>query len=195
VAKLARSPKATKKVGGPRPPGGRPRPEKVAAVAELAAKLTRGPALLTEFRGLTVPELAELRRALAGAAEYRVVKNTLAAIAARRAGLDGLVPLLEGPTAVAFVTGDVATVARALAEFARRAPSLVIKGGVFDGRVLGPEEARQLATLEPREVMLAKVAGLAGAPLGRAAATLGAGLYRLGAILAQYRDRKAAEAA
>lgn len=195
MAKVKTGPKTRKKVGGPRPPEGGPRSNKVEAVATIKQRLTTGAALLTEYRGLTVHELAELRASLLGTADYKVVKNTLATIAARDSGLEDLIPMLEGPTAIAYVTGDVAKVAKDLADFAKKSPALVIKGGVFEGQVLTPERARALATLESREVMLAKVASMAITPLQQTANVLAAGFNQLGAVLVQHKDKLAASEA
>lgn len=195
MAKAKTGPKTKKKLGGPRPAGGGPRAEKAAVVASIKERLGGGPALLTEYRGLTVAELAELRRALAGNADYKVVKNRLATIAAREVGLEDLLPLFDGPTAVAFVTGDLAKVAKDIAEFAKRVPALSLKGGVFEGRVLSAAEARSLATLESREVMLARIAGLLVAPIQQTANVFAAGLRQLGSLFAQLKDARAAEPA
>jgi large subunit ribosomal protein L10 len=192
VAKIKSGPKTRKKLGGPRPPGGGPRSNKTAAVADVKARFTSGPVLLTEYRGLKVAELKELRRALAGFAELKVIKNTLATIAAREAGLEDLVPLLEGPVAIAFITGDVAKVAKDLADFAKKAPALTLKGGVFEGKVLDGAQAKALSTLESREVMLAKIASMAITPIQQTANVFAAGFTQLGAVLAQYKDKLAA---
>jgi len=195
VAKVKTGPKTKKKLGGARPAGGGPRSKKAEAVSTIKERFATGAVLLTEYRGLTVAELAELRAALRGAADYKVVKNTLATIAAREGGLEDLIPLLEGPTAIAYVTGDVAKVAKDLADFAKKAPALTLKGGVFEGRVLNADEAKRLASLEPREVMLAKVASMAITPIQRAANVFAAGFNQLGAVLAQYKDKLAASEA
>jgi large subunit ribosomal protein L10 len=146
------------------------RPDKAAAVAEVV-ELFRdsNAAVLTEYRGLTVKQLGELRRSLRGNATYAVVKNTLAAIAAREAGVEGLDADLKGPSAVAFVSGDPVTVAKSLRDFARANPALVIKGGVLDGHPLTTAEITKLADLEPREVLLAKAVGAMKAKLYQAA--------------------------
>ena len=127
--------------------------------------------MLTEYRGLTVAQLKELRRSLAGNATYAVVKNTLTKIAAREAGVDTLEPLLEGPSAIAFVTGDPVEVAKSLRSFGREHPLLVVKGGVLDGKPLTAAEIRTLADLESREVLLAKLAGAMKASLSQAERT------------------------
>ena len=150
--------------------------EKVAAVAELTDRFRDASgAVLTEYRGLTVAQMSELRGALAGNATFAVVKNTLTRIAVTDAGLAGqLSSLLSGPSAIAFVDGDVAQAAKGLRDFSRANPLLVIKGGVLDGKALTPDEIVRLADLEPREVLLAKLAGAMKASLAGAAATFNA---------------------
>lgn len=147
------------------------RPEKTAAVDEIRTRLSESDAaVLTEYRGLTVPELAELRGALRSAGtEYKVFKNTLARLAVQSAGLDELLPMLSGPTAIAFVTGDAVMAAKALRDFGKANQSLVIKGGLLGPKVLAPEDIAALAEVEPREVLLAKLAGGFQAPLVKAA--------------------------
>jgi large subunit ribosomal protein L10 len=152
------------------------RAEKVTAVAELTERFQSSEgAVLTEYRGLTVAQLAELRGSLGESATFTIVKNTLTKIAAAEAGvgseLDGL---LTGPSAIAFVRGDVVEAARGLRDFSRVNPFLVIKGGVLDGRAVTPAEIEQLADLEPREVLLAKLAGGMKATMARAAAVMSA---------------------
>ena len=150
--------------------------EKVTAVAELTDRFKDSSgAVLTEYRGLTVAQLAELRRSLGDNATFAVVKNTLTRIAVTDAGLaDELSPLLAGPSAVAFVDGDVVEAAKGLRDFAKANPLLVIKGGVLDGKAISPSEIIKLADLEPREVLLAKLAGAMKASLAGAAATFNA---------------------
>ena len=151
------------------------RPDKEAAVAELAGKFRdSGAVLLTEYRGLTVAELKELRRSLAGNAEYAVVKNTLAAIAARQVGLEAFADDLKGPTALTFVSGEPVEAAKALRDFAKDNAKLVVKGGVMDGNVLDASEVDKLASLESREVLLAKAAYLFVAPASKAVRTVDA---------------------
>lgn len=162
------------------------RADKAAAVAELTEEFrSSNAAVLTEYRGLTVAQLKTLRRSLAGNASYAVVKNTLSKIAARDAGVTALDDLLEGPSAIAFVKGDAVEVAKGIRDFAKANPALVIKGGVLDGKALTADDIRKLADLEPREVLLAKLAGamkasltqtayLLNAPLAQAARVLGA---------------------
>jgi large subunit ribosomal protein L10 len=150
--------------------------EKTAAVEELVGKFRQASgAVLTEYRGLTVAQMSELRGSLAGNATFTVVKNTLTKIAVNEAGLgDQLAPLLSGPSAIAFVEGDVAQAAKGLLDFARANPLLVIKGGVFDGKALSAVEVSKLADLEPREVLLAKLAGAMKASMGNAASVFNA---------------------
>jgi large subunit ribosomal protein L10 len=134
--------------------------------------------VLTEYRGLTVAQLKELRRSLGESAHYAVVKNTLTKIAAKDAGIDELDDLLVGPSAIAFITGDVVEAAKGLRDFARGNHALVIKGGVLDGRPLSSDEISRMADLESREVLLAKMAGALQASLQNAA-------YMFNAPLAQ----------
>src|ERR1700759_9061 len=145
--------------------------EKVAAVAELTERF-RGSsgAVLTEYRGLTVAQLAELRRSLGGHATFAVGEKHLTKIAVNGAGLDEqLSSMLVGPSAIAFVDGDVVEAAKGLRDFARANPLLVIKGGVLDGKAMTPTEVIQLADVEPREVLLAKLAGAMKAAMAGAA--------------------------
>jgi len=162
------------------------KPDKVAAVAELREKFSSSSgAVLTEYRGLSVKALKQLRVSLGKDASYAVSKNTLTTIAAREAGLDALTEHLVGPTAIAFIDGDPVLVAKGLRDFARANPQLVIKAGVVDGSFLNSDEVRKLADLESREVLLAKAAGamkgvlqqavsLIAAPLSQAARLFGA---------------------
>ena len=150
-----------------------PRPEKVAVVDEVRAKLDAADAaVLTEYRGLDVSAMAELRRALRDAGgEYKIYKNTLVRFAAKDLGLE-IEDLLTGPTAIAFVEGDPVNVAKALRDFARTNPALVIKGGVLGEKSLAESDVRALADVEPREVLLAKLAGAIAAPLQQFAGLL-----------------------
>jgi large subunit ribosomal protein L10 len=171
--------------------------EKVAAVAELTDKF-RGSsgAVLTEYRGLTVAQLAELRKSLGKNATFAVVKNTLTKIAVNEAGLtDQLSSLLAGPSAVAFVDGDVVEAAKGLRDFAKANPLLVIKGGVLDGKSISPSEIIELADLEPREVLLAKLAGAMNASLAGAAATFNALPVQMAQLAEALRAKRAAEPA
>jgi large subunit ribosomal protein L10 len=145
------------------------RPDKAAAVAELVEQFQESAgAVLTEYRGLTVKQLQELRRALGENANYAVVKNTLTQFAAREAGIEGFDDLLTGPTAVAFINGDVVEAAKGLRDFAKANPNLVIKGGLYEGKSLDAGEIAKLADLESREVLLGKLAGAMLASLSQA---------------------------
>jgi large subunit ribosomal protein L10 len=152
------------------------RADKVTAVAELTERFQSSDgAVLTEYRGLTVAQLAELRGSLGDSATFTVVKNTLTKIAANEAGVAGqLGDLLSGPSAIAFVKGDVVEAAKGLRDFSRANPLLVIKGGVLDGKAVSPAEIDRLAELEPREVLLAKLAGGMKASMSKAAAVFNA---------------------
>ena len=161
---------------------GNPRSEKVAVVAEVRDRLTRSDAaLLTEYRGLDVSAMAELRRSLRTVGgEYKIYKNTLVRLAVREMGLE-IDDLLTGPTAIAFVVespdgqpGDAAAVAKALRDYSRTRGELVLKGGVLAGRTLDADGLRALADLPPRPVLLAQVAGAFAAPLAKLAGLLGA---------------------
>ena len=151
-----------------------PRPEKVAVVQEVRERLgAADAAILTEYRGLKVSELATLRRALREAGgEYRIYKNTLARLAVRDLGMVELEALLEGPTAIAFIRGDPVGVAKALRDFGRTNPNLVVKGGLLGPRVLTERDAAALADIPPREVLLARLAGALAAPLTQMAGLL-----------------------
>jgi large subunit ribosomal protein L10 len=169
------------------------RPDKTAAVAELTEAFnTATAAVLTEYRGLTVKDLKELRRSLGADATYAVTKNTLTTIAAREAGIDGLDESLTGPTAIAFIRGDVATVAKGLRDFAKAHPLLVIKGGVMDGRVLDADAVKKLADLESREVLLAKMAGAMNGNLAKAVGLFAAPLSQAARVLDALKSQKPA---
>ena len=152
----------------------KPRAEKVAVVDEVRQRLGDASAtVVTEYRGLSVAELAELRRGLAAAGgDYKVYKNTLVKLAIGGSEHEALAELLSGPTAIAFVHGDVSAVAKALREFSRTYPSLVIKGGLLDGASLSPAQLAALADLPSREVLLARFAGALSAPLTQLAGLL-----------------------
>lgn len=170
------------------------RPDKAAAVAEITAALSSATAsVLTEYRGLTVSQLTELRRALGTETRYAVVKNTLTKIAAREAGFADLEVFLEGPTAIAFVSGDPVLAAKGVRDFARTHPLLLIKGGVLDGRTVTADEIRRLADLESREVLLAKLAGAMTGSLSQAVSLFAAPLaqaVRLAEALRQQREEQ-----
>jgi len=169
------------------------RPDKAAAVAELTdAFRGSSAAVLTEYRGLTVAQLKELRRSLAGNATYSVVKNTLTKIAAKEAGVDTLDSLLEGPSAIAFITGDPVEVAKSLRDFGRNHPLLVVKGGVLEGKA-SADEVRKLADLESREVLLAKLAGAMKASLSQAVGLFAAPLSQAARLLAALEEQKRSE--
>ena len=146
------------------------RPDKEAAVAELTEDFRTATAtILTEYRGLSVTSMKQLRRALGEKTKYAVVKNTLTKIAAKNAGVDLSPDLLVGPSAVAFVNGDAIDAAKSLRDFAKENPFLVIKGGIYEGKAVTKEEIMQLANLESREVLLAKLAGAMKGSLAKAA--------------------------
>ncbi|PKW26312.1 50S ribosomal protein L10 [Phycicoccus duodecadis] len=155
------------------------RADKTAAVAELSEKFkSSNAAVLTEYRGLSVKQLTELRNSLRGNATYAVVKNTLTELAAKDAGVTAFDGQLVGPTAIAFVEGDPVEAAKGLRDFAKANPLLVIKGGVLEGKTLSAAEITKLADLESREVLLAKLAGAMNASLSQA-------VYLFAAPLAQ----------
>lgn len=178
-----------------------PRPEKVAVVDEVRERLSSADAtILTEYRGLKVAELAELRRTLRQAgAEYHIYKNTLVRFAARDLGVEGLESLFTGPTALTFVTGDPAEVAKALRDYARANPALVVKGGVLGTSALSADDARALAELPSRPVLLARLAGAFAAPMQQLAGLLQAlprnFAYGLQALIDQKADQNDKEAA
>ena len=195
MAKAKRPPQTKKKLGGPRISEGGPRESKAKAVADVQERLQGSSAVvLTEYRGMTVHELAELRGSLREAgAEYKVYKNTLATIAAKNVGLEDLTSALEGPTAFAFTSGDPVIVAKRLSDFAKKVPALVLKAGVLDGRILSSGEVGALSSLDSREVMLAKAAGMFLSPIQKLANLFAAPLNQLGSLLVQLRDKLPAE--
>lgn len=155
------------------------RADKQAAVAEIVEAFNESAgAVLTDYRGLTVKELQELRRSLGENADYAVVKNTLAKIAANEVGIEGFDDLLTGPTAIAFINGDVVEAAKGLRDFAKANPALIVKGGYLDGAPLDAKEIAKLADLESRDVLLGKLAGAMLASLSQA-------VYLLNAPIAQ----------
>ena len=169
--------------------------EKVAAVAELTERFqTSSGAVLANYRGLTVAQLAELRRALGEQATFSVVKNTLTKIAATEAGVaDQIGDLLTGPSAIAFVNGDVVEAAKGLRAFAKANPALEIKGGIIDGKSMTPAEIDRLADLESRDVLLAMLAGAMKASMARAAATMAALPTQMARLAAALEAKRAAE--
>jgi len=168
---------------------------KEATVAELTERFHNSSgAVLTEYRGLTVAQVKELRQALGADASFSVVKNTLTKIAAKDAGITAdFSQLLVGPSAIAFVGGDVVQAAKGLREFAKANPLLVIKGGVLDGKMMSPAEISKLADLESRDILLAKLAGAMKASLAGAAATFAALPSQMARLLAALEEQKAAE--
>jgi large subunit ribosomal protein L10 len=171
------------------------RAEKVTAVAELTERFqSSSGAVLTEYRGLTVAQLGELRKSLGDNASFSVVKNTLTKIAASQAGVTSeLTDMLIGPSAIAFVHGDVVEAAKGLRDFAKTNPLLVIKGGVLDGKALTPPEIVQLADLESREVLLAKLAGAMKASMAGAAATFAALPSQMARLLGALEQKRTEE--
>jgi large subunit ribosomal protein L10 len=170
-----------------------PRSEKVAVVDEVRQRFDdASAAILTEYRGLKVKDLAGLRRTLrASGGEYKIYKNTLVRLAARDSGFADLEGMLVGPTAIAFVDGDAAAVAKALRDFARTNPLLIIKGGVLGDRVMDARETTALADLPPRDVLLARFAGALAAPMQQLAGLLQALPRNLAYGLAALRDQRA----
>jgi large subunit ribosomal protein L10 len=168
-----------------------PRAEKVERVADIKERIGASDAiLLTEYRGLTVSDISELRRSLAeGGASFAVVKNTLMRRAAEDSAMAELGSLLEGPTAVAFVEGDPVAAAKKVVEAIKRFPALVLKGGFMDGRMLSATDAKALADLESREVMLSKVAGLMKGEMSRAASMFQAAQSGFLSVLAAYSEK------
>jgi large subunit ribosomal protein L10 len=171
------------------------RPDKAAAVAELSERFRSSNAgVLTEYRGLTVAQLKELRRTLGSNATYAVVKNTLTAIAAKEAGVDAFDGQLSGPSAIAFVTGDPVEAAKGLRDFSKAHPQLVIKAGYLEGRTLDAAEISKLADLESREVLLAKLAGAMKASLNNAAFLFAAPLSQAARTVDALRAKRETEA-
>jgi large subunit ribosomal protein L10 len=168
--------------------------EKQAAIAELAESF-RGSsaAVLTEYRGLTVKQLSDLRGSLRGHATFAVVKNTLTELAAKEAGVTAFDGQLVGPSAIAFVSGDPVEAAKGLRDFARANPLLVIKGGVLDGKTMSAAEITRLADLESREVLLAKLAGAMNASLSKAVYLFAAPLSQSARLIEALRAKVEAE--
>lgn len=170
--------------------------DKGAAVAEIAENFRASTAtVVTEYRGLTVANLAELRRSLSGSATYSVAKNTLVRRAAAEAGIEGLDELFIGPTAIAFVTGEPVDVAKAIKRFAKDHKALVIKGGYMDGHPLTVAEVERIADLESREVLLAKLAGAMKGNLAKAAGLFNAPAAQFARLAAALQDKKSGESA
>jgi len=170
------------------------RADKATAVADIAEQFNASTAtLITEYRGLTVAALAELRRSLAGSATYTVAKNTLIKRAASEAGVEGLDELFAGPTAIAFVSGEAVDAAKAIKTFAKDNKALVIKGGYMDGRALTVAEVERIADLESREVLLAKLAGAMKANLAKAAGLFNAPASQVARLAAALLEKRTAE--
>jgi len=169
-----------------------PRPEKVAVVEEVRQHFgDADAAILTEYRGLTVKDLATLRRSLRpNGGEFKIYKNTLVRLAARQSGYEDLDELLVGPVGIAFIKGDAAGVAKALRDYSRTNPLLTIKGGVLGEKVIGPRETSALADLPSREVLLSQLAGALAAPMQKFASLLQALPRNLAYGLVALRDQK-----
>jgi large subunit ribosomal protein L10 len=171
--------------------GAMPKQEKVERVAELTQRIEGSDALLlTEYRGLTVSEITELRRSLGeGGTKFQVVKNTLMRRAVNDAGVAELESLLEGPSAVAFVEGDPVAAAKSVVDAAKKYPTLVLKGGFMDGKMLSADDAKALAALESREVMLSKIAGLMKSEMSKAAALFVGAQSKFLSVLEAYKEK------
>ena len=169
-----------------------PRPEKVQAVADIKERLEGAEAVfLTEYRGLTVKAVQALRRSLRDSgADYKVVKMTLAQLAASDAGVEGLNEYLTGPTAIAFAMRDPVATAKALKDFSKTNEVFVLKAGLLAGNFLTPEEVSKLAEIEPRDVLLSKIAGAAKAPLVKAAGFFGSFNRNAATMFNQLLDKK-----
>jgi large subunit ribosomal protein L10 len=176
--------------------GSMPKPEKIQRVAELKARIEASDALLlTEYRGLTVSDISVLRRSLAeGGTRFAVVKNTLMRRAVVDGGMAELQAILEGPSAVAFVAGDPVAAAKKVVDAAKQFPALVLKGGFLDGKVLSADEAKGLAELEPREVMLSKIAGMLKSDMSRAAAMFVSTQSKFLSLLDAFKEKLQSEA-
>ena len=172
-----------------------PNAEKTAAVAEITEHFrTSSAAVVTEYRGLTVKQMSELRRALGRDTTYAVVKNTLTKRAATEAGVELDESLLVGPTAIAFISGDPVDAAKGLRDFAKANPVLIVKGGVMEGKTLSAAEVNKIADLESREVLLSKLAGALIALPTRAAGLFQAPLSQMARLAAALQDKKPADA-
>ncbi|MGC2795315.1 MAG: 50S ribosomal protein L10, partial [Mycobacterium sp.] len=168
--------------------------DKATAVADIAEQFRASTAtVITDYRGLSVANLAELRRSLAGSATYSVAKNTLIKLAASEAGVEGLDELFVGPTAIAFVSGEAVDAAKAIKTFAKEHKALVIKGGYMDGHPLTVAEVERIADLESREVLLAKLAGAMKANLSTAAGLFNAPASQVARLVAALQEKRAAE--
>ena len=170
------------------------RPDKAAAVAELTSRFRESnAAVLTEYRGLTVAAMTQLRASISEHATYAVVKNTLTGIAAKEAGVTAFEGQLAGPSAIAFITGDPVLTAKSLRDFAKANPALVIRGGYLDGKPLTAAEVGKLADLESREVLLAKLAGAMKVSLSNAASLFAAPLSQTARVIEALRLKREQE--
>ena len=170
--------------------------DKAAAVADIVERFQGSTAaVVTEYRGLTVANISELRRSLGDSATYRVAKNTLVKRAAAEAGIEGLDELFVGPTAIAFVNGEAVDAAKAIKKFAKENKALVIKGGYMDGKALSVAEIEKIADLESREVLLAKLAGAMKGNLAKAAGLFNAPASQVARLAAALQEKKAADEA
>jgi large subunit ribosomal protein L10 len=170
------------------------RADRQAAVEEIVESFNVADgAVLTDYRGLTVKQLQDLRRSLGENANYAVVKNTLAKIAANQVGISGFDDLLAGPTAIAFISGDVVEAAKGLRDFAKANPALIIKGGVLDGNILDAKEVAKLADLESREVLMGKLAGAMLASLSQAVYLLNAPIAQAARLAGALQAKREAE--
>ena len=172
------------------------KPEKATAVADITEQFKSSTAtVVTEYRGLSVANLAELRRSLGGIATYTVAKNTLVKRAAAEAGIEGMDELFAGPTAIAFVSGEAVDAAKAIKKFAKEHKALVIKGGYMDGHALTVAEVEAIADLESREVLLAKMAGAMKGNMSKAAALFIAPASQMARLAAALQEKMAGEEA
>jgi large subunit ribosomal protein L10 len=168
--------------------------EKATAVADIAEQFKESTAtVVTEYRGLTVANLAELRKSLGSSATYSVAKNTLVKRAASAAGVKGLDELFTGPTAIAFIKGEPVDAAKAIKNFAKDNKALIIKGGYMDGKALSVDEVNRIADLESREVLLAKLAGAMKAKTSQAAALFAAPASQVARLVFALQEKRAAE--
>src|SRR5215203_3004066 len=173
-----------------------PTQAKAAVIDEITERFQNSSAaVLTEYRGLTVAQLTQLRRSLGEGSSYAVVKNTLTKRAADSVGFTDLTPLLTGPTAIAFIEGDPVNAAKAIRDFAKANPALVVKGGVVEGRTVDAREVTRLADVESREILLAKLAGAMKGNLTKAAGLFQAPLSQMARLVAALQEKKPAEAA
>ena len=171
-----------------------PTQAKAAVIDEITERFQNSSAaVLTEYRGLTVAQLTQLRRSLGEGSSYAVVKNTLTKRAADSVGFSDLAPLLNGPTAIAFIEGDPVNAAKAIRDFARANPALIVQGGVVEGRTVDAREVTRLADVESREVLLAKLAGAMKGNLTKAAGLFQAPLSQVARLAAALQEKKAAE--